>query len=84
MLNLQLQNVGNQLNSADGSELNIKSDIDVWIYSTKIVSTLVLQHIRTNILRISGLIQLYPLAVVNVICSDEFNPVKSFLNHLQD
>ena len=84
MLNLQLQNVGNQLNSADDSELNIKRDIDIWIDSTKIVSTLVLQHIRTSLLGISGLIQLYPLAVVNAICSDEFNPVKSFLNHLQD
>ena len=80
-LNLQLKKVDRQLSSADGSQLNVLRTCDVRIdstYNSMNSEIYVLKSATKNILGVSELMQLDLLAVVNAMCSIEFDPVKIF------
>ena len=76
-----MKNVDRQLSSADGSQLNVLGACDVRIdsaYNSMNSEVYVLKGAKLNLLGISELMQLNLLAVVNAMCSIEFDPVKKF------
>jgi hypothetical protein len=80
-LGLKLNKPERCLTSADGSDLNIKGVCDVNIkgtYSSIDTEIYVLKGSKRNLLGVPELTGLNLLAVVNAMCSNEFDPIKQF------
>ena len=80
-LGLTLSSPDRLLNGADGSKLKVAGVSKVYIRSTYNAietSVYVLKGANRNLLGIPELRQLNLLAVINALCTNEFEPVKEF------
>jgi len=81
ILGLELRSPERLLSGADGNALRVKGTSDVHIESNyKAIDTCVyvLEGSRKNLLGMPELRRLNLLAVINAMCTDEFDPVRAF------